>query len=161
LLSAIILAGGATVMESASTPAPKGDIRLDPQARSVTQLKNLRVRIRMASLEKSFGRLQGNAHSYEDAADQMPSMVQFCLNDMYTVQNQTAAGCVASDTVGQCRDKLLRWCMAQVHSSDGHSVADIKRLSKRHAAEAREFAKRVNEYAEHAERFANSLPQWP
>lgn len=41
------------------------------------------------------------------------SYIQSCANKSYSVQDQQNAGCLGSDTVDQCTNKLLRHCLSR------------------------------------------------
>jgi hypothetical protein len=163
LLAAIIFVAGATVMESASKSAPKGDIRLDPRARAVTQWTNLRLPIRLAALQKEFNNLRYPAKYYEGGAKKIPEVARNCANQAYSAQYQTAAGCTEDDTVGQCREKLLKHCVGAWHGHipavhDLVSTHEIKLFSAKVATKARHLSRQLNRYANEAEKFSNSLP---
>ena len=87
--------------------------------------------------------------------------MQGCANALYSVQEQTAAGCTGNDTVDQCREKLLSWCVARQAwtAKDGnyYNMPGVKARSKKAAARARELSRRLNQYASQAEKFSNSI----
>jgi len=61
--------------------------------------------------------------------------VKNCANKSYSVQDQATAGCQGNDTVDQCTDKLLRYCLSRYEQSksdyNNPSIGDLKsRITK-------------------------------
>lgn len=63
-----------------------------------------------------------------------------CRNKTYTQQDMTAAGCLPSDTLEQCNQKLFNRCMGSISSSAGFLLlcGDVQKT----AAAARELEDR-------------------
>lgn len=102
----------------ATAPAPlKGELKVNPGATSVGAARVTALKTSVDALTEKFSQLSGNAKAYESMAKSIPGMVQQCSAKSYSVQDQQAAGCTASDTVAQCSDKLLKHCLANYKGS--------------------------------------------
>jgi len=49
--------------------------------------------------------------------------IQICANKSYSVQDQQNAGCLGSDTVDQCTNKLFRHCLSRYEQEKLHQVS--------------------------------------
>ena len=70
--------------------------------------------------------------------------VELCLNKDHTVADQKAAGCLLSDTLAVCMDKIYNSCLG--HPSRKPAEGDISGLvsaAQRLSAEAASLAKRI------------------
>jgi hypothetical protein len=102
----------------ATAPAPlKGDLRVNPAATNLGATRAITPATNVDALTQKFSQFSGNAKSYEYMAKSIPGMVQGCSAKSYSVQDQQAAGCTASDTVALCSDKLLKYCLANLKGS--------------------------------------------
>lgn len=88
----------------------RGDMRLAPATTSAGTARLVMPKTSIDALAQKFNELSGKAKSYESMAKAVPAIAQECAAKSYSVQDQQAAGCSASDTVAQCSDKLLKHC---------------------------------------------------
>jgi len=80
-----------------------------------------------------------------------------CLTKGYTVQDQQAAGCMSTETVGQCMDKLYKYCIGSYKGEYG-----TKEAFKQHFQETLEKAKNLNtktkQYSDQLQMLINNMP---
>lgn len=166
---------------AASAPM-KGELRLSPG--------DLRLVVMQSSIEaltQEFNKLSGDAKAYESMAKGIPEMAKQCSAKAYSVQDQAAAGCSASDTVAQCSDKLLKHCLANFKGTSlpggiglpggstrgvpygtpggsatgsgkiGFSLQEFQQKAGATAAEARALSQSLSAYANQVEQNAKKL----
>jgi len=61
---------------------------------------------------QSYGALVALIPQFEEARRVYRAKCQECASRNYTQADMAAAGCLPSDTMGQCSAKLFRWCIA-------------------------------------------------
>jgi len=62
-------------------------------------------------LETDYVKYQTDAKNFEAALEIHDKQFSDCMNKPFTLLEQKNAGCLPSDTWGQCSDKLLKQCM--------------------------------------------------
>jgi len=63
-------------------------------------------------LETDYTKYQTDAKNFEAALEIHDKQLYDCMNKPFTLSEQKNAGCLSSDTWGQCSDKLLKQCMS-------------------------------------------------
>lgn len=89
----------------------QGALRLSPATASAGMARLSVPKTSIDALTQKFNELSGKAKSYESMAKAAPAIAQECAAKSYSIQDQQAAGCLPSDTVAQCSDKLLKHCV--------------------------------------------------
>lgn len=84
-----------------------------------------------------------------------PENIRNCCQQQQTfsVQDQLAAGCVGSDTIQQCLDKLLRQCIKNVIAKD-----NVKTKLKQDQQKAEAIAAKAKQLSDKLNLLMNSLP---
>lgn len=160
----------------------KGELRVSPG-----DLRLVAMQTGIDALTKDFNKLSGDAKAYESMAKGIPEMAKQCSAKAYSVQDQAAAGCSASDTVAQCSDKLMKHCLANFKGTSlpggiglpggsvagvpmkgvggsnsgsfriGFSLQEFQQKAGATAAEARALSQSLSAYASQVEQNAKKL----
>ena len=165
--------GGAPQSEGQPSAAPlKGEIRLTPTGQRGAAAHRLVRQIKFAKVNKQFNELSGNAQLYEMGVSLMPEIAKACAAEVYTVQDQKAAGCTGNETLNQCMDKLYKYCLENWSvagislpklpglpsgGSPGYSTKQFKEAAQASAAQARALSQMLNQYANQAEQNAKAF----
>lgn len=128
------------LVAATSSPAPGVEKGTPQSGGAAFEIKPLKQPLRMgtvvptfcATLQQASGRasklhhelamllgsqgimLQGVGQTHAEFVDKQSCCSQ---NKSFSVQDQQAAGCANSDTVGQCMDKLTKYCVKSVAAS--------------------------------------------
>jgi hypothetical protein len=84
-----------------------------------------------------------------------PENIRNCCQQQqsYSVQDQVKAGCVNSDTIQQCMDKLLRQCIINVTTK-----ANVKAKLKQDQQKADALAAKAKQLSDKLNQLINALP---
>jgi hypothetical protein len=70
--------------------------------------------------------------------------VEFCLNKDHTVADQKAAGCLLSDTLAVCMDRIYNACLGHPsRKMAGMGISELVSTAQRLSEEAASLAKRI------------------
>lgn len=82
--------------------------------------------LNMDEIQTQYESLVPPARTYEVGVQTMPAIQRQCAEKNYSVQDQSAAGCVGSETLDQCGEKLVRHCIATYNRPGGGSLVAIQ-----------------------------------
>jgi len=152
----------------------KGELRLNPGAINPGASRAGLAQTNIDALTQKFNEFSGKAKKYESLAKAVPDISQQCAAKSYSVQDQMAAGCTATDTVAQCTDKLLKHCIQNFSNvtqlpavgvggrtlgggTIGVSTQEFKQSAQGAAADARALSQLLDLYAGQVEQKAKAL----
>jgi hypothetical protein len=80
-----------------------------------------------------------------------------CLTKSYSVQDQQAAGCVGTDTLNQCMDKLYKYCIGGFRGEYGKKEA-FKNAFKTELERSKFLNEKSKKYSDQLQNLLNSMP---
>lgn len=95
-----------------ATAPSKAEIRPSTSGLNIGAARVMAPQTSIDSLKPKFDAFAGGATKYEGMAKAIPGIVKQCADKSYSAQDQKAAGCLPTDSVQQCSDKLVKYCIA-------------------------------------------------
>lgn len=163
----------------------KGELRVNPGTTRVGAAQVALPQTSVDVLTQKFNEMSGKGKAYEAMAKAIPDIAKQCSQKAYSVQDQKAAGCAATDSVQQCTDKLVRHCIENFSSVStlpgiglpsgslegtrlgsggkaagqkvGFSTKEFQQTAQAAAADARALSQLLNLYASQVEQGAKAL----
>jgi hypothetical protein len=138
--------------QNGGSPEPlKGNLQLNPTVMHNASLHPTMLGTTLQNLQQDFNKLATDAKAYELGLVAMPKIASSCSTKSFSVQDQMAAGCTNNETVGQCMDKLLKYCIKTYYGPLG-TPASYKNKAQLTASDARALSQRLLQYADQAEK---------
>ncbi|HUJ85789.1 MAG TPA: hypothetical protein VLX30_02930 [Burkholderiales bacterium] len=159
--AAALLAGSVTfAAESGSALAPlKGAIRLDRALHPGSTGGYAPRRATLGAIQQKYVQFKDGAAGYESGLKHSLRAEQECAAKSYSVQDQTAAGCSASEPLSLCMDKLYKRCFAATVRRDGGATQNFQQSAATAAAAARALSQLLDQYATDADQNAMRFAQ--
>lgn len=173
-----------------STPSPKlqksagplkGIVKLTPALRMRAKARKIHLTVKLEQLRKQFAQMDRMAQEYEMGVATMPEIQKQCADKSYSIQDQMNAGCNGNETLNQCMEKLVAYCIANfstpgvaigglsgqkiwgtnVGGTEGVSIPSVsvesfRQAAKQTAAQAKALSQKLKQYAGQAESNANA-----
>lgn len=90
----------------------KAEIRPATSGANVSAARITPPQTSINAIKLKFEAFAASASGYEGMAKAVPGIVKQCAEKGYSAQDQKTAGCLPSDSVQQCSDKLVKYCIA-------------------------------------------------
>lgn len=141
-------------------------LRLTPAFKMKKQRSIVQLRTTLSQIQQNFRRFEGNAALYEQAIGIMANIQQGCAEKSYSVQDQQQAGCSGSESLDQCMEKLVSYCVDHFERAGigigpiqipGFTTQTLRDAARETATQGRQLSQQTGQYANQAQQ---SLGNW-